>query len=526
MNNFLKKYWSFITLLGINVIFFVIISFLFDIRFEENDDVMMCLIANGNYSGKPDCHLVFQNALWGYILSSLYGLIASVEWYSLFLFITHIVAITIITSSIIQKWKDNIILRLFFLIGIYTLWSVTIQSFQFTTTSGLICIAGCVLLLNSANNTLWGGYWAILTSALIRYEATILVLFLFLPLAILTYKNQWRKYIIVVGAFALVLLTMFTNRMFYNTPEWEYYYKYNAVRGEINDNVNWNAISAEDISAMGIEKEDYIMLCGFMPDPQRITLPILEQIQHCIKEVPLKDKILNTNQLIKYRVPLAILLLITIFIILGIENKFEKYLIALWFLMCLSLLGVLCLDHTLKNRVFLCALTALVSFFALIPKLHPKPMWLNVAIGVCLFALSMKYGYQCIKVRESQKMKIHCWQERQQPLLQMLPTDSYLITLSQLHVEAIPPFQIKDFYTKLYPMGWLTAIPLNGNQERSHANWINPNVYLFLNNDMPIDEISHYLESSYDIRFTIDSISQNEQYRIIQLKASFYGDTF
>lgn len=157
MNNFLKKYWSFITLLGINVIFFVIISFLFDIRFEENDDVMMCLIANGNYSGKPDCHLVFQNALWGYILSSLYGLIASVEWYSLFLFITHIVAITIITSSIIQKWKDNIILLLFFLIGIYTLWSVTIQSFQFTTTSGLICIAGCVLLLNSANNTLWGG---------------------------------------------------------------------------------------------------------------------------------------------------------------------------------------------------------------------------------------------------------------------------------------------------------------------------------------------------------------------------------
>ena len=516
MNRFFTKYWLLVTLLGINAIFFTLISIILDFRFEENDDVMMCLIANGNYSGLPDCHLVFQNALLGSLLSSLYRLTTSVEWYSLFLSITHVVAISIITYKIIQRWKDNIILLIFFLIGIYTLWSVTIQSFQFTTTSGLICVAGCMLLCD-ANNALWGGYLAILMSALIRYEATILVLLLFLPLAVLTYKNQWRKYTIVFGAFTLVLLAVFANKMFYDTPEWEYYYEYNDIRGEINDNANLNAITDEDIYAMGIKKEDYEMLCGFMPDPQFMTLPILKRIHHCLKDVPLKDKVLNINQLIKYRIPLVILLFITLLVVFSVGNKYDKYMIALWFVMCLLLLSVLCLEHTLKNRVFLCALIALVSFFTQISNVHPKQMWLNIVIGICFFALSAKYGYQCVKVHASIEKKMYSWQG-QQPLLQTLSPDSYVVALSQLSLEAIPPYHIKDFHNRLYPLGWLTAIPLTENQVKSHADLTNSNVYIFMNKDMSISRIVDYLESRYDIHCTIDCITQNEEYRIVQLK--------
>ena len=362
-----------------------------------------------------------------------------------------------------------------------------------------------------------GGYLAILTSALIRYEATILVLLLFLPLAVLTYKNQWRKYTIVFGAFTLVLLAVFANKMFYDTPEWEYYYEYNDIRGEINDNANLNAITDEDIYAMGIKKEDYEMLFGFMPDPQFMTLPILKRIHHCLKDVPLKDKVLNINQLIKYRIPLVILLFITLLVVFSVGNKYDKYMIALWFVMCLLLLSVLCLEHTLKNRVFLCALIALVSFFTQISNVHPKQMWLNIVIGICFFALSAKYGYQCVKVHASIEKKMYSWQG-QQPLLQTLSPDSYVVALSQLSLEAIHPYHIKDFHNRLYPLGWLTAIPLTENQVKSHADLTNSNAYIFMNKDMSISRIVDYLESRYDIHCTIDCITQNEEYRIVQLK--------
>ena len=36
------------------------------VRFEENDDVVMALIASGKYTGRVDPHLVFSNVLYGY----------------------------------------------------------------------------------------------------------------------------------------------------------------------------------------------------------------------------------------------------------------------------------------------------------------------------------------------------------------------------------------------------------------------------------------------------------------------------
>ena len=157
MNRFLNKYGLLLVLLVANAAFFVLVSLILDIRFEENDDVMMCLIANGNYSGNPDCHLVFQNALWGSLLSTLYSWTTSIEWYSLLLSIVQVIALTIIVNICIQKQKSNRLLLVVALLCMYSIWAVTIQSFQFTTTSALLCIAGCLLLLKSANEAIWGG---------------------------------------------------------------------------------------------------------------------------------------------------------------------------------------------------------------------------------------------------------------------------------------------------------------------------------------------------------------------------------
>ena len=65
-------------ILIINICLFFFFSYFLPIRYEENDDVIMCMIANGIYGGIPDCHLVFMNAILGSLLSSLYKLTSTI----------------------------------------------------------------------------------------------------------------------------------------------------------------------------------------------------------------------------------------------------------------------------------------------------------------------------------------------------------------------------------------------------------------------------------------------------------------
>ena len=50
--------------LAANVVFFALAAWLLPMGYEENDDVMMAMIANGTYSGAPDFHLVYINVLY------------------------------------------------------------------------------------------------------------------------------------------------------------------------------------------------------------------------------------------------------------------------------------------------------------------------------------------------------------------------------------------------------------------------------------------------------------------------------
>ena len=57
--------------LAVNIVFFAVMAVVLPLGFEENDDVMMCMIANGSYGGAPDFHLVYINVLYGMMLAAL-----------------------------------------------------------------------------------------------------------------------------------------------------------------------------------------------------------------------------------------------------------------------------------------------------------------------------------------------------------------------------------------------------------------------------------------------------------------------
>lgn len=293
------------------------------------------------------------------------------------------------------------------------------------------------------------------------------------------------------------------------------YYEYNKLRGEINDNPNANNIDINTIEQIGITQEDYAMLCSFMPDPEVISLPIIRQINKSIKEISLSKKIKNLKQLIKYRMPLVLLCLLTFVMTLGVESKLDRFVILSWYIGLLFLLGGVCFEHDLKNRVFLCALFVMIVFYASVPhKLHMQT-WMKMTICVCLVGIIGKYGYQCCKVHSSRVAKIRIWEE-QFHLFDTLPPNSYIVPLCQLSIESVSPYHVKDFHTKLYPTGWLTLIPLNKGIGYSHRCIVKPNVYFFVSNENKEAGIRKYLMTRYNLHTSLEEVIHNKQYSIIQ----------
>lgn len=518
MNILKNKYLQFSLLLIANIVIFCIVAQLLQMRFEENDDIFMCLIANGNYSGTPDCHLVFQNALWGWLVSGLYRLTDAIEWYSVLFTIIHVVSMSIIAYYMIERYRTNKLLLTFNLICIYSLWIVIIQSFQFTTTAGILCAAGCVMLTKETKAPIFFGCFVILIASLVRIEAAALVGLLAAPFLLLTYKKNWQKYVRLIVVSVLVLTAIVIDRQFYSSSDWKEYYEYNKLRGDINDNPNINAIGKDEIEQIGITKDDYAMLCGFMPDPEIITLPVMRQIHSSIKNIPLKIKIINIKQLVKYRIPLVILCLFTIFMVLGTGEKIDRLIIVFWFIWLCFLLSGLSIEHILKNRVFLCALFAIVVFMALVcQQLSFSKEWIQIAICACLLGLSGKYIYQCYKVNDLREEKISLWNE-QRPLLEEVPANAYVMDMSSSPIESISPFDVRDFHAHLYPSGWLTLLPLNKEVGYSHRCLAEPNVYVLESEESSHERICDYLATKYGLHTIAKKITQNEQYTIIQIQ--------
>ena len=180
--------------LAFNIVYFTVLALALPLTFEENDDVMMAMIANGSYSGTPDCHLVYINVIYGWVLTLLYGLTRAIEWYTLSFAVLHILSMSVLSYCVLTTPNRSNWERVLWLLILYVLWARIIIALQFTTTAGLTCLAGCALLLRESKKARWTGVLFVIVAALIRFMAAGLVGILMAPIIVYTYRLEWRKY--------------------------------------------------------------------------------------------------------------------------------------------------------------------------------------------------------------------------------------------------------------------------------------------------------------------------------------------
>jgi hypothetical protein len=491
--------------------------------FEENDDVMMAMIANGTYSGVPDCHLVYINVLYGWLLAALYGLTNAVEWYTLCFAVLHILSMSAIAYCVITmpyraRWE-----KILWLIVLYVLWARIIVALQFTTTAGIVCLAGCALLLRESRKARWTGVAFVVTAALIRFMAAGLVGLLMAPIIIYFYRFEWRKYIPVVVMLTLVVGCRITNRFVYdNNPEWRYYREYNQLRAQLNDDPNAYSMRPSQLPE-GIDWIDFQLLLRFVPDAEQIDLAAIRQLSAVVNQVPLKKQWRNLHRLDKYAVEVAILLALLVLMILTTGNRTKWLFLILYTVFVVTLIIHLSLDGFLKNRVFLCMLLPilLTDFFLLPNTTGLKRRW---GIGLAMVVLSAWYGYQIYQETVVAGHNRYLWERLQQPVLAYVPEGAYVTTIgTSMMMEAANPWHIWPFGYHKYTLGWMTCNPLNKPLGHSYRTLLRDDMYIFTDiayqrEHSAVNRICEQIEKHYGVPTRIRPICHNGKYELLQIK--------
>lgn len=507
-----------------NIVFFAVMAWLLPLQYEEKDDIMMCMIANGAYSGTPDYHLVYINVLYGMVLAGLYSLTTAIEWYTLAFAALHILSMSCIAYCVLTtpnraRWE-----RILWLLILYVLWARIIVALQFTTTAGLVCLAGCMLLLRESRRARWSGVVLVIIGALIRFMAAGLVGLLMAPIIVYTYRLQWRKYIPIVVMLTAVVGCRIANHYTYDRdPEWRYYRAYNQLRAQLNDNPNAYAMQPNRLPE-GIDWIDYQLLLRFIPDGEQIDLPAIRQLSATVGEVPFRQQLQNLHRLDKYAVEVAILLGLLVLMILTTGNRSKYIFLILYTLFILAIAVHVSLDGFLKNRVFLCMLLPmLLTDFMLLPNTTGlKRRW---GIGVAIAVLCGWYSYQITEEVTTGGYIHYRWTHLELPVLDFVPNAAHVITIgTNMDIEASNPWRIWHYPYRKYALGWMTWIPLNSHLGHSYRTLLRDDVYVFteinyVNEHSAVKRICEQIEKHYGVRTKLRPICHNGKYELLQIRA-------
>ena len=516
------KYLKYIVL-GLNIAYFAMMAWLLPMGFEENDDIMMAMIANGTYSGTPDFHLVYINVIYGAVLAALYSLTTAVEWYTVSFAVLHILSMSAIAYCILTtpnraQWE-----KVIWLVVLYILWARIIIALQFTTTAGLVCLAGCVLLLRGSWQARWSGVALVVIAALIRFYAAGLVGVLMAPIILYTYRFEWRRYIPLAAMLALVVTCRVANHAVYDyDSEWRNYRQYNQLRARLNDNPNAYKMTSGQLPA-GVDAMDYQLLLRFIPDAEQINLPVMRQLSVMVGKVPFGQRWHNLQRLEKYGVEMCILTALFVLMLLTTGNK-SKYLFLIFYALFVAVLVVqVSLDGFLKNRVFLCMLLPLlVTDFMLLPDTTGrKRRW---GIGLAMAVLSGWYAYQIYEERIVAEHNRYVWNQLQVPVLDYMPEGAYVTTIgTSMMVEAMNPWHVWPYNYRKYILGWMTFSPLNKEIGHSYRALLRDEVYVFtdvnyVQERTALQRVCEQIDKHYAIPTEIHWRSRNGKYALVKVK--------
>ena len=202
------KYKYFLALFTIIAI--LLLWFYFPICFDNNDDQAMFAISSGWLSGVPSANVMLSNVLYGKLLSTLFSLNNSINWYTLILQLIFAICWVYLLCYFLFLKKNTLIISVFIsailLLGFIV---AAITRPQFTSVA-LCCMIAALFTLYQSQHTTYRFAWFvffIIVAILIRAESFFIFLVFALPIYFWNKSN--RKQILRWIAISILLFFVF-----------------------------------------------------------------------------------------------------------------------------------------------------------------------------------------------------------------------------------------------------------------------------------------------------------------------------
>lgn len=508
-----NKCLQFALLLTFNVIVFILFANIFPIRFLTNDDICMAWIANGVTTGTPDCHLVFMHAIYGSFLAFLYNIVPNIEWYSVCFAVFHVVAISIIITFFYKKLQNKLI-RWVVICLYYLLWFRIIQFFQFTTTTAMLAFSGILLLCD--RKYVIGGV-LFLVSCMLRFGAAGLIGLLSIPLFVKFYHFEIKKYIPIAIILLVICGVHLSDKLFYQSAEWQDYCEYNHYRAIINDSPN-NWILNQSELPDNVSKENLQLLRDCNADPCQISNADMKEMAEIINATPFLQKCHNLPYSIKhypfYKLYLGFFLLMCVLFLFGTDGICNKVFISFAFFLFIGVIWYISLNGNIKPRIVESICFVLFSYILLISdSLNIVFSKKRYFVVVPLFmACGILFIHECSYMRTRPESNIE-----EQIQLITKTNDLKIVNLNpDFQIEQLSPFSLYKFpRTKFISSGWLVKSPFC--EIHSFKETVDSNIAFIIKGYSRISDYQNAIKRNYNIETDLDTIVNAENYAIVSL---------
>lgn len=426
----------------LTVFIFTICFFVFNIKYEQNDDRVIQLILNGTLTnGEPNYHSVFNNVVFSYFISELYRFFPSVEWYPIALLSSLFIS-NFILNFIVFKYTHGAKKALLILLSLVSIWFII--NLQFTSVTCYSGFAAYLLFSFSKEKSLkWLSVMLVFLSSLIRLDMFLLLSFCIVPFIILNnLKKENLKYLFMLVG--LILGTHLIHLYVYSIDGWDFYSTFNSLRGKLNDNPNLN-IKSPEIKRLLSEKD--IKLYELFIYSDQIKTSTLEQIWHFAK-----GNIFNYKNFISTLINFRIVFFITI-LFAGIHFYKKNYSIVAFVLIFFALIYYISINHYAKDRIVYSMVFAF-SFLSILYLDLKKELGFYVMILLLVFKLK-NYNYYLEKLNYYEKTSLN------EKLLQEIKSNNKIYIITPVSISSIitnnPFFKIPP---NIFISGWLTNSPL------------------------------------------------------------------
>ena len=263
----------------INLFFLVLCLIFGDIKFGAIDDYFMAAVLTGAHGTDYNPHLLFVNAIYGYMLLPLYNLFPKVGWYYIGEMFAVFVSFTSIGYVLLRRCGERwgLLLAMLFTAMFASDFYLVIQ---FTQCASILSAAGMLLFAHGLVDCrapkvackdiapVVLGVFLLLWGAVMRWQAFLMGMPFFCVGLLFNLKKCWKlRWVTTIGLavmFAGAYVMHHFDASLYKNAEYAPYVEIQGPRAVLGDasNYNQNAVY-EDLEEMGKSGIDYHMLTGW-----------------------------------------------------------------------------------------------------------------------------------------------------------------------------------------------------------------------------------------------------------------------